>query len=144
MDRLEKMMTLSPDKIIEVLELEPLPVEGGLFRQTYISSESIQKAHLPHRCTSCQRMKSGISIWGIRLSCLSSTLMGRVKSLFSDMRSRKGRWFSTLFPLESGRDLELLKVASSPYLVQPCRLDLCQMITSVATEWNSLRGIRIM
>ena len=42
-------MTLSPDKIIEVLELEPLPVEGGLFRQTYISSESIQKEHLPHR-----------------------------------------------------------------------------------------------
>ena len=42
-------MTLTPEKIIEVLELEPLPIEGGLFRQTYVSSESIQKEHLPDR-----------------------------------------------------------------------------------------------
>ncbi len=46
---LEKMMNLTPEKIIKILELEPLPVEGGLFRLTYVSSESIQKEHLPHR-----------------------------------------------------------------------------------------------
>ena len=42
-------MTLTPEKIIKILELEPLPVEGGLFRQTYISAEGIQKEHLPDR-----------------------------------------------------------------------------------------------
>lgn len=42
-------MNLTPEKIIEILELEPLPIEGGMFRQTYSSAESIQKEHLPQR-----------------------------------------------------------------------------------------------
>jgi hypothetical protein len=42
-------MSLTPEKIIEILGLEPLPIEGGLFRQTYISSENIKKEHLPDR-----------------------------------------------------------------------------------------------
>ena len=95
-------MTLTPEKIIEILFLEPLPVEGGLFRQTYVSSESISPNVIHHanplerryiicshltlipsqRCTGYHRMKSGISIWGIRLSCLSSTLTGRVSKCF--------------------------------------------------------------
>ena len=46
---LEKRMNLTPEKIIEILELETLPVEGGLFRQTYVSAESIPRKHLPDR-----------------------------------------------------------------------------------------------
>jgi hypothetical protein len=46
------MMTLTPEKIIETLGLEPLSIEGGLFRQTYVSSESIKREHLPDRYSS--------------------------------------------------------------------------------------------
>jgi predicted cupin superfamily sugar epimerase len=49
LDRLEKNMRLTPEQIIETLVLEPLPIEGGLFRQTYNSSENIKKEHLPGR-----------------------------------------------------------------------------------------------
>lgn len=42
-------MHLTPEKIIEILELEPLPIEGGLYLQTYVSSEMIPKKHLPDR-----------------------------------------------------------------------------------------------
>ena len=42
-------MKLTPEKIMDVLNLEPLPREGGLFLQTYVSSESIKKEHLPDR-----------------------------------------------------------------------------------------------
>lgn len=42
-------MDLTPEKIIETLGLEPLPIEGGLFRQTYVSSESIKRDYLPDR-----------------------------------------------------------------------------------------------
>lgn len=45
-------MNLTPEKIIEILELETLPVEGGLFRQTYVSAESISREHLPDRYVS--------------------------------------------------------------------------------------------
>jgi hypothetical protein len=48
-DRFEKLMDLTPEQIIEILELEPLPIEGGLFRQTYVSSENIQGEYLPER-----------------------------------------------------------------------------------------------
>ena len=36
-------------QIIEQLGLEPLPVEGGLFKQTYCSPETISREHLPDR-----------------------------------------------------------------------------------------------
>jgi predicted cupin superfamily sugar epimerase len=40
---------LTADRIIELLGLEPLPVEGGYFRRTYLASESIGRAALPPR-----------------------------------------------------------------------------------------------
>jgi predicted cupin superfamily sugar epimerase len=45
------MMKRTVEKIIEILGLEPLPLEGGLFRQTYVSSEGIMLDHLPDRYT---------------------------------------------------------------------------------------------
>lgn len=36
-------------QVVELLKLEPLPVEGGLFRQTYVSAESIPHSALPER-----------------------------------------------------------------------------------------------
>jgi predicted cupin superfamily sugar epimerase len=36
-------------QIIEQLGLEPLPVEGGLFKQTYCAPETINREHLPDR-----------------------------------------------------------------------------------------------
>jgi predicted cupin superfamily sugar epimerase len=40
---------LTPQQIIAQLGLEPLPVEGGLFKQTYCSLETISREHLPER-----------------------------------------------------------------------------------------------
>jgi len=40
---------LTAKQLIELLELEPLPVEGGLFRQTYCSEERIPLSALPGR-----------------------------------------------------------------------------------------------
>jgi predicted cupin superfamily sugar epimerase len=37
------------DQVISCLNLRPLPVEGGLFRQTYIASETIPVSALPQR-----------------------------------------------------------------------------------------------
>ena len=39
----------TPDEIIKALNLQPLPVEGGLFRQTYAADEQIAPAALPAR-----------------------------------------------------------------------------------------------
>jgi predicted cupin superfamily sugar epimerase len=36
-------------QIIEKLGLQPLPIEGGLFCQTYKSSETIPQSALPER-----------------------------------------------------------------------------------------------
>ncbi len=40
---------LTAEQIIEHLELEPLPVEGGQYRQTYVASDDIAAAALPKR-----------------------------------------------------------------------------------------------
>jgi uncharacterized protein len=40
---------LTVDQIINALGLEPLPVEGGLFRQSYYASDEIPAAALPQR-----------------------------------------------------------------------------------------------
>lgn len=40
---------LTIEQIIQVLELKPLPVEGGLFRQAYCASEEIPGHALPMR-----------------------------------------------------------------------------------------------
>lgn len=42
-------MTLTAKQVIDLLKLEPLPVEGGYFRQTYLASDSISQAALPAR-----------------------------------------------------------------------------------------------
>lgn len=43
------MSTLEPRQLVELLGLEPLPVEGGLFRQTYVSDETVPAQALPGR-----------------------------------------------------------------------------------------------
>ena len=40
---------LTPEQLIEIFDLDPLPVEGGLFFQTYCSPESISREELPAR-----------------------------------------------------------------------------------------------
>ncbi len=40
---------LTAEEIVEQLELESLPIEGGLFRQTYVASEEIPASALPAR-----------------------------------------------------------------------------------------------
>ena len=40
---------LTVEQVIDHLDLQPLPVEGGLFRQTYQSEETIPKGSLPDR-----------------------------------------------------------------------------------------------
>jgi len=40
---------LTPEKIIEMFDLDPLPVEGGLFFQTYCATESVSGEGLPGR-----------------------------------------------------------------------------------------------
>jgi predicted cupin superfamily sugar epimerase len=40
---------LTPERVIELLGLEPLPVEGGYFRQTYRAAELIAADALPER-----------------------------------------------------------------------------------------------
>jgi predicted cupin superfamily sugar epimerase len=40
---------LTPDQLIKYFNLEPLPVEGGLFFRTYLSPETIDQDSLPPR-----------------------------------------------------------------------------------------------
>ena len=40
---------LTANEITELLALEPLPIEGGLYRQTYVASEEIPAGALPER-----------------------------------------------------------------------------------------------
>lgn len=40
---------MNPKEIAEFLGLVPLPGEGGLFRQTYLSDDTVLQAHLPGR-----------------------------------------------------------------------------------------------
>lgn len=40
---------MNPNDVIECLGLVPLPVEGGLFRQTYLADDRVAQAHLPNR-----------------------------------------------------------------------------------------------
>ncbi|MBU1355811.1 MAG: cupin domain-containing protein [Candidatus Edwardsbacteria bacterium] len=41
------METYKPEEIIELLDLKPLDIEGGFFRETYRSKDTIPKAALP-------------------------------------------------------------------------------------------------
>ncbi|HEX9013665.1 MAG TPA: cupin domain-containing protein [Anaerolineaceae bacterium] len=40
---------ITPAELIRRFDLQPLPVEGGLFAQTYLSAEEIPAAYLPAR-----------------------------------------------------------------------------------------------
>ncbi len=40
---------LTAEEIIQHLKLQPLPIEGGLYRQTYVASEEIAAGALPSR-----------------------------------------------------------------------------------------------
>jgi len=51
---------LTAKELIEHLKLEPLPVEGGYFRQTYRSDETIARAALPGRYPSERLMGTAI------------------------------------------------------------------------------------
>lgn len=54
------MNKLSADQVIEYLELQPLPIEGGYFRVTYTSSEQIPAAALPSRYKSSRNIAGAI------------------------------------------------------------------------------------
>ena len=45
----EEKTRLTPDQLIKIFNLVPLPVEGGLFFQTYLSAETISRQALPDR-----------------------------------------------------------------------------------------------
>jgi hypothetical protein len=54
------MTTLSPAQLIEHLRLEPLPIEGGYFRRTYLADEVIGREALPTRYTQAKALSSAI------------------------------------------------------------------------------------
>ena len=54
------MPGLTVDQIIKLLGLEPLPEEGGLFRQTYRSAEVIPAGGLPSRYGAPRRIATAI------------------------------------------------------------------------------------
>lgn len=54
------MPELSADEIIEVLNLKPLPFEGGYYRETYRSGETIAHEALPERFHSDRSMSTAI------------------------------------------------------------------------------------
>lgn len=49
---------LTPNQLIQHFNLEPLPVEGGLFFRTYLSPETIAKDALPARYTTAKPFAS--------------------------------------------------------------------------------------
>jgi predicted cupin superfamily sugar epimerase len=53
-------MTDTVKRIIEILDLKPLAVEGGYYRETYRSDETIVKLHLPHRYPSARTFSTAI------------------------------------------------------------------------------------
>ena len=51
---------MTADKLIELLGLEPLPTEGGLFKRTYRSDENLQSSGLPRRYKSSRPISTAI------------------------------------------------------------------------------------
>lgn len=51
---------LTPERLIAYLKLEPLPVEGGYFRQTYRAPETIPREALPARYPMAKRFCTAI------------------------------------------------------------------------------------
>jgi len=48
------------EELIEHLELEPLPIEGGMYRQTYVASDKIPAEALPSRYGRAKALCSAI------------------------------------------------------------------------------------
>jgi predicted cupin superfamily sugar epimerase len=53
-------MPLTSERLIALLNLTPLPIEGGYFSQTYLASEQIAAAALPGRYTGARPFGSAI------------------------------------------------------------------------------------
>jgi len=51
---------LTAERVIAQLGLQPLPVEGGYYRQTYLATELIGRECLPERYSGPRRYASGI------------------------------------------------------------------------------------
>ena len=51
---------LTPERLIDLLDLAPLPVEGGHFRQTYRAGDVVGGAGLPARYTHAKAFGSAI------------------------------------------------------------------------------------
>jgi len=51
---------MTADEIATLLGLEPLPMEGGLFKRTYCADESLQAAGLPQRYKSSRPISTAI------------------------------------------------------------------------------------
>lgn len=54
---------LTAQQVIDLLQLEPLPLEGGFFRQTYKSPEILSPELLPERCS--QPLAFGTAIYAL-------------------------------------------------------------------------------
>ncbi|HYQ92594.1 MAG TPA: cupin domain-containing protein, partial [Candidatus Competibacteraceae bacterium] len=50
----------TPQRLIELLQLKPLPIEGGYFRRTYCSDETIARDALPARYSQARALGSAI------------------------------------------------------------------------------------
>jgi len=51
---------LSAQRVIELLRLEPLPIEGGYFRRTYLADEQVDAAALPARYAKAKPLANAI------------------------------------------------------------------------------------
>jgi predicted cupin superfamily sugar epimerase len=51
---------LTPEEVIELLDLEPLPIEGGYYRRTYYAAEQLPLSALPERYDSPHRFGGAI------------------------------------------------------------------------------------
>jgi predicted cupin superfamily sugar epimerase len=51
---------LTAEKLIELLDLKPLPMEGGFFRETYRAEETFSPAQLPARYPSARSFSTAI------------------------------------------------------------------------------------
>ncbi|HEY8284193.1 MAG TPA: cupin domain-containing protein [Chloroflexota bacterium] len=51
---------LTPERLIELLQLAPLPIEGGYFRRTYVADQPVSSAALPERYRHARALGSAI------------------------------------------------------------------------------------
>ena len=79
---------LTAEQVKKLLKLQPLPVEGGFFAETYRSKDSTAIYYMltpdafSLRCTDCRATRSTTSIWAILWRCFYSSRTDRVKRFF--------------------------------------------------------------